>query len=68
MTDRMKPARAVLAVLASFLRAFRVEILEVVAVVLIVGGVAMWSLPVALVVAGVAVLLIAHPPIVRGRS
>jgi hypothetical protein len=36
--------------------------------ILVVAGVALWSIPVALVVAGLAVLLIAHPiPIRRSR-
>lgn len=50
-------------------RAERIStILDAVAALLIVGGVALWSIPVALVVAGLAVLLIAHPiPIRRWR-
>jgi cytochrome c-type biogenesis protein CcmH/NrfF len=35
--------------------------LEIVGTVLIVVGLALWSVPVALVVAGAAVLLMAHP-------
>lgn len=43
-------------------------ILDGAGAVLVVAGVALWSIPVALVVAGLAVLLIAHPiPIRRSR-
>ncbi|WP_292729631.1 hypothetical protein [Microbacterium sp. UBA837] len=41
-------------------------ILDILGALLIVAGVALWSIPVALVVAGVAVLLAAHPITVRG--
>lgn len=40
-------------------------ILDAAAALLIVGGVALWSIPVAMVVAGLAVLLIAHPITIR---
>lgn len=71
MTDRMKPRAALAAawaVLRSFLATFRDDLLEALGVLLIVAGVAMWSLPVALIIAGVAVLLIVHPLPVRRRS
>lgn len=71
MTDRMKPRAALVAawaVLRSFLLTFRVEVLEVLGVLLIVAGLALWSLPVAFVVAGVAVLLSVHPLPVGRRS
>ncbi|MDQ1111172.1 hypothetical protein QE418_000620 [Microbacterium testaceum] len=71
MTDRMKPRAALSAawaVLRSFLATFRDDLLEALGVLLIVVGVAMWSLPVALIIAGIAVLLIVHPLPVRRRS
>ncbi|MDR6691475.1 hypothetical protein J2X55_002398 [Microbacterium sp. 1154] len=71
MTDRMKPRAALAAawaVLRSFLATFRDDLLEALGVLLIVVGVAMWSLPVALIIAGIAVLLIVHPLPVRRRS
>ena len=43
--------------------------LDLVAAGLIVFGVALWSVPVALILAGLAVLLATHPlPIGRGRA
>ncbi|UUE19333.1 hypothetical protein [Microbacterium sp. J1-1] len=46
----------------------RATLLDAAGAALIVAGLALWSIPVALVVAGVAVLLIAHPiPIRRSR-
>lgn len=71
MTDRTKPRAALAAawaVLRSFLATFREDLLEALGVLLIVVGVAMWSPPVALIIAGVAVLLIVHPLPVRRRS
>ncbi|REC98338.1 hypothetical protein DEU35_1438 [Microbacterium sp. AG157] len=71
MTDRMKPRAALAAawaVLRSFLATFRDDLLEALGVLLIVVGVAMWSLPVALIIAGIAVLLIVHPLPIRRRS
>ncbi|MEV7874517.1 hypothetical protein [Microbacterium sp. NPDC089188] len=71
MTDRIKPRAALAAawaVLLAFLATFRDEVLEVIGVALIVAGLAMWSPPVALIVAGVAVLLVVHPLPSRWRS
>jgi len=44
-----------------------VTVLEVVGAVLIIAGVAWWSIPVGLIVAGAAVLLMAHPIEIPGR-
>lgn len=71
MTKRTKAREAVAAVLAAlvaFAVAHRASVLEVVGSLLIVGGVAMWSVPVALILAGVALLLIAHPIPLRWKS
>jgi len=48
--------------------AARATVLDIIGAGLVVAGIALWSIPVAVVVAGVAVLLIAHPiPIRRAR-
>lgn len=71
MTDKRKRGAAVLAALAAVLAwvtAARVELREALGAVLIVWGVALWSAPVALIVAGIAVLLTVHRIPVRWRQ
>lgn len=67
MTEKKKRATAstVLAVVVGFLVAYRDVLLDALGAVLIVAGIALWSVPVALIAAGVAVLLIVHPIPVR---
>lgn len=66
MTEKRRRAAAVrvaLAAVLAWVSAAREELLEVLGIGMIVTGVAMWSVPVAFIVAGVSVLLIVHPPL-----
>ena len=70
MTEKRKRGAAVLAALAAVLAwvaSARDELREVLGAGLIVAGVAAWSVPVALIVAGVAVLLSVYRIPVRVR-
>lgn len=44
------------------------SVAEAVGAALIIAGIACWSIPAALIAAGLAVLVIAHPLPVRGRA